>query len=277
VISCSSVQTAEIRSHYDVSTLFYRLLWGRHIHHGLWSGTETPGAAQQRLTETLAAEAAIRPGERVLDVGCGMGSSSIHLANQLDCEVTGVTISSVQWRWARCAALMHGARRRTRFICANAEQVTFPQEAFDVVWSVECTEHLYDKGRFFHRAAQWLRPSGRVAICAWLAGDTVNPLHREQVHDVCQGFLCPSLGTEDDYRRWMIEAGLKDVRVLDWTSSVARTWEICRDRVRRARVRWLAKVLDMNLVRFIDRFDTILEAYRTGAMRYGALIADKAT
>jgi tocopherol O-methyltransferase len=75
------VQTAEIRSHYDVSTLFYRLLWGRHIHHGLWSGTETPGVAQQRLTETLAAETAIRPGERVLDVGCGMGSSSIHLPN----------------------------------------------------------------------------------------------------------------------------------------------------------------------------------------------------
>jgi tocopherol O-methyltransferase len=271
------VQTAEIRSHYDISTLFYRLLWGRHIHHGLWSGTETPGVAQQRLTETLAAEAAIRPGERVLDVGCGMGSSSIHLAKRLDCEVTGVTISSVQWQWAKCAAFFHRARRRTRFLCTNAEQVTFPAESFDVVWSIECTEHLYDKGRFFQRAARWLRPSGRVAICAWLAGDTTSPAHRGQVHDVCQGFLCPSLGTEDDYRGWMIEAGLKDVRVLDWTSSVARTWEICRDRVRRTHVRWLAKVLDMNLVRFIDRFDTILEAYRTGAKRYGAFIADKAT
>jgi tocopherol O-methyltransferase len=183
----------------------------------------------------------------------------------------------VQWQWAKCAAFFHRARRRTRFLCTNAEQVTFPAESFDVVWSIECTEHLYDKSRFFQRAARWLRPSGRVAICAWLAGDTTSPAHRGQVHDVCQGFLCPSLGTEDDYRGWMIEAGLKDVRVLDWTSSVARTWEICRDRVRRTHVRWLAKVLDMNLVRFIDRFDTILEAYRTGAMRYGAFIADKAT
>jgi cyclopropane fatty-acyl-phospholipid synthase-like methyltransferase len=277
VISCSSVQISQIRSHYNLATLFYRLLWGRHIHHGLWAGKETPSAAQQRLTETLATEAAIRTGDRVLDVGCGMGSSSIHLAKRLDCEVTGVTISSVQWQWARCAAFVHRARSRTRFLCADAEQVAFPPELFDVVWSIECTEHLYDKGRFFHQAARWLRPSGRVAICAWLAVDTTNPVHREQVHDVCKGFLCPSLGTEHDYRQWMSEAGLTDVRVMDWTGSVARTWEICRDRVRRTRVRWLAKILDINLVRFLDRFDTILEAYRTGAMRYGAFIAHKAT
>ena len=235
MISCSSIQTAEIRNHYDLATLFYRLLWGRHIHHGLWAGMEKPGAAQQRLTETLAGEAAIRPGERVLDVGCGMGSSSIHLAKRLDCELTGVTISSVQWQWARCAAFVHLARRRTRFLCADAEQVTFPTESFDVVWSIECTEHLYDKGQFFHRATRWLRPSGRVAILHWLAGDTTKPAQHKQVHDVCKGFLCPSLGTEHDYRQWMTEAGLKDVRVMDWTSSVARTWEICRDRVRRTR------------------------------------------
>ncbi len=276
MISCSSVQKSEIRSHYNLTTLFYRLLWGRHIHHGLWSGTETPSVAQQRLTETLAGEAAIRSGERVLDVGCGMGSSSIHLAKRLDCEVTGVTISSVQWRWAQWAALVHRVRRQARFLCADAEQVALPPESFDVVWSVECTEHLYDKGQFFHRAARWLRPRGRVAICAWLAGDTTDPARRQQVHDVCEGFLCPSLGTEHDYRQWMSEAGLQTIRVMDWTSSVAQTWEICRDRVRRLRVRWLAKVLDINSVRFLDRFDTILEAYRSGAMRYGAFIAHKA-
>jgi tocopherol O-methyltransferase len=276
VISCSSVHKSEIRSHYNLGTLFYRLLWGHHIHHGLWSGTESPGAAQQRLTETLAREAAICSGERVLDVGCGMGSSSIHLAKRMNCQVTGITISSVQWRWAQWAALMHRVARRSRFLCADAEQVAFPIESFDIVWSVECTEHLYDKGQFLCRAARWLRPGGRVAICAWLAGETTDPAHRQQVYDVCEGFLCPSLGTEHDYRQWMSEAGLQNPRVLDWTSSVAQTWEICRDRVRRMRIRWLARVLDINSVRFLDRFDTILEAYRSGAMRYAAFIAHKA-
>jgi len=50
MISCSSIEKDVIRRHYDVSTFFYRLLWGRHIHHGLWDGNESPQQAAQQLT-----------------------------------------------------------------------------------------------------------------------------------------------------------------------------------------------------------------------------------
>ena len=53
MIACSTVEKRDIRSHYNLSTLFYRLLWGRHIHHGLWTADESPSVAQQHLTETL--------------------------------------------------------------------------------------------------------------------------------------------------------------------------------------------------------------------------------
>ena len=177
MIACSTVQKESIRSHYDLSTVFYRLLWGRHIHHGLWSEAELASNAaaktsvrrQQRLTETLAAEAGIRPGETVLDVGCGMGSSSIHLARQLACEVTGVTISPVQRRWAQCCARWHGVSSETRFLCADAEQIVLPPAGFDVVWSVECTEHLFDKPRFF-RAGRAVAEARRAHGDLRLAG-----------------------------------------------------------------------------------------------------------
>ena len=249
MIACSTVQKQDIRSHYDLSTVFYRLLWGRHIHHGLWPAEElaakrvatSPARAQQRLTETLAAEADIRRGEKVLDVGCGMGSSAIHLAAKLQCDVTGVTISSVQRRWAEWCARWHGVRNRTWFLCADAEQVAFPAEAFDVVWSIECTEHLFDKPRFFRHAKRWLKPGGRMAICAWLAGSGLDAKAQDLVHKVCEGFLCPSLGSREDYVRWTAEAGFKNVRYYDWTSAVERTWEICRNRVRRSGMCWLAR------------------------------------
>ena len=72
---------ASIRSHYDLATPFYRLFWGPHIHHGLWSSEDavreqphaTPLAAQEALTDALATLADIQPGQQVLDVGCGMG------------------------------------------------------------------------------------------------------------------------------------------------------------------------------------------------------------
>jgi tocopherol O-methyltransferase len=275
MIVCPTVRQQDIRSHYNLTTFFYRLLWGRHIHHGLWSGDESATVAQQQLTETLAREAGIRAEEKVLDVGCGMGSSSIYLASQLGCQVTGVTISQVQRRWAQCAARWHSVARQTRFLCDDAEQTTFAPQSFDVVWSIECTEHLFDKPRFFGRVGTWLRPGGRVAICAWLAGNKNDPESTLRVHRVCEGFFCPSLGTADDYCQWMQMAGLSHIRFLDWTTAVTRTWEICQERVRRTGVRWLARAVDQNQVLFLDRFEAILQAYKTGAMQYGCFIAKR--
>jgi tocopherol O-methyltransferase len=277
MIACSTVKKCDIRSHYNLSTLFYRLLWGRHIHHGLWTADESPAVAQQQLTETLAHEAGILRHDRVLDVGCGMGGSSVYLAKQLGCVVTGITISPLQRRWAQSTACLQRLPKRATFLCADAEQVTFPPASFDVVWNVECTEHLFDKPAFFRRSAQWLRPGGRVAICAWLAGDRTDANAVQQVHDVCEGFFCPSLGTQHDYAQWMQQAGFKICACHDWTTSVTKTWEICRDRVRKFGMHWLARAVDRNSVMFLDRFTTILEAYQTGAMKYGCFVAERAT
>lgn len=279
MISCPTVKKAEIQNHYDVATLFYWLLWGRHLHHGLWEGSESPQVAQQQLTETVARLAGIEHGERVLDVGCGMGGSSIHLSRRHQCQVTGITLSPVQRHWATMSARWNRAARNTDFRRADAEQVEFPAGTFDVVWSIECTEHLFDKPRFFERAAGWLKPGGRMAICAWLAADEpADAAAEKQVYDVCEGFLCPSLGSMADYAGWMRAAGLTVEHELDWTDRVAQTWEICMRRVERSRIRWLTgplRPLDRNMKLFLDRFETILQAYRSGAMRYGCLVAHK--
>ena len=277
MISCPTVHRSVIRSHYDLTTVFYRLLWGPHIHHGLWEGSESPRTAQQHLTETLSRHAGLCGGERVLDVGCGMGGSSIHLARKLGCRVTGITVSPLQRRWATLSAMGRRVSRLTDFQCVDAEQVEFSPETFDVVWSIECTEHLFDKEAFFRRAAEWLRPGGRMAICAWLAGDSLDSEDAvRQVYDVCEGFFCPSLGTGDDYQGWMSAAGLVPTAYEDWTDRVWRTWEICRQRVARTGMRRIARWIDPNMLLFLDRFETILRAYQTGAMRYGCFIAHKA-
>ncbi len=113
-----------------------------------------------------------------------------------------------------------------------------------------------------------------MAICAWLARE--EPCTSEdtrQLYQVCEGFLCPSLGTASDYQGWMRQAGLKPRAFVDVSEQVARTWEICARRVRRSGARWLARCVGPSMVRFVDRFDTILNAYHTGAMRYGCFVA----
>jgi tocopherol O-methyltransferase len=274
MISCPSIQKEVIRTHYDWSTLFYRLMWGPHIHHGLWTSDESPQLAQRQLTEQMAKLAGIERGQKVVDVGCGMGGSSIWLSQNLGCEVTGVTISAVQRRWATSAAGWSRAKPRPNFVQADVEEIEFPSASFDVVWSIECTEHLFDKPAFFRKAATWLKPGGRLAICAWLSGDDEQAAATQRlVYEVCEGFFCPSLGTQADYRQWFTDAGLQVQRTEIWTERVLKTWEICRERVARSKVRWLAKVLGRDHVMFLDRFDAILEAYQTRAMEYGCIVA----
>jgi len=280
MISATGITKRAIRSHYDLATPFYRLLWGPHIHHGLWDAGDfalAPRAAQLKLTDTLADLAHIRTGDRVLDVGCGMGGSAIHLAKSRGCHVTGITLSGLQRRWARTAAWWQGVAATTEFRRDDVETEVFAAGSFDVVWSIECTEHLTDKPRFFERVATWLKPGGRVAICAWLAAEdaAASEEKRRQVEQVCTAFLCPSLGSFSDYAGWMERAGLVVDGTYDWTDRVARTWELCESRVRAWGIDRLAPWIDPAQALFIDHFSTILGAYRSGAMRYGCIVAHR--
>src|SRR4030081_454548 len=91
-----------IVEHYDIVSPYYESLWGEHIHHGYWiRGDETKEKALSQLVEHLADTVRIERGSKILDVGCGIGGSSIYLAKKYKAEVTGITISPVQVEMAR--------------------------------------------------------------------------------------------------------------------------------------------------------------------------------
>jgi len=277
MISFAGVKKGEIRTHYELATLMYRLIWGVHIHHGLWNGDESPSQAQRQLIEHLLQSSGMPSGAKVIDVGCGMGGSSVHLAKHHNCDVTGITLSALQRRWARNSSWLQGVGGKTRFLRQDAESANFDENAFDFLWSVECTEHLFDKPAFFQRASRWIKPGGGAALCIWLAGDEPQtPQDIAQVEAVCDAFLCPSLGTVADYTMWLADAGMEVTDVCDLTSRVARTWEICIQRVRRTGTVWLTRLSGRNMVRFVEHFETLLHAYETGAMKYCSVVAKKA-
>ncbi len=252
-----------------MATPFYRLFWGRHIHHGLFKATESPADGQANLMDAVIREARPQGGERVLDVGCGIGTSAVHLAKTCGCHVTGVTISRVQQQWANFGALVNGVRPRTRFLAADAETIELTPGSFDLVWVIECAEYLFDKEAFAHRLADWLRPGGRAVVCAWETGD--GPLSDESqrlVYQVCSGFGYPSLSSGEEYRQWFAEAGLTVEHASDWTPQVTRTWEISWENAERSAVHWLARLVGRQRFPFWDHYLAILSAYRTGAMKY---------
>src|SRR5262249_16116102 len=142
----------KVREHYDRMSPYYRALWGEHIHHGYWiRGDESKEAAQLQLIEHLAQAAGIQRGARILDVGCGFGTSSIYLARKYGAQATGITISNVQVEMANKGAEEAGVN--AKFLFMDAEAMTF-EERFDLVWSVESISHYQNISSFFAAAAK---------------------------------------------------------------------------------------------------------------------------
>jgi len=272
----SPVNTNAIRSHYDRLSILYWWLWGEHIHHGFWRNGESPHQAQVRLIEELAERTQIRRGAKVLDVGCGLGGSSFWLARELGCSVLGITISPVQKRLAERRARSFGLRDRIRFAVSDANKLAFGTESFDAVWSIECSEHLFEKSGFIRNCARALRPGGTLGLCTWLAAEpssaAANPALMAKI---CSGMLCASLGTLNDHICWMNDSGFAEIRVDDVTRHVEKTWEICQNILRRPTVRAFLPLMGSQTRQFAMGFSEMSRAYREGAMRYGIFTAQK--
>jgi tocopherol O-methyltransferase len=266
----------DIRRHYDALCAAYFTFWGDHLHHGWFEGDEPASIAQEKLVRRLAGRARIPRGARVLDVGCGIGGSARWLARRLGCSVLGLTLSAVQVDVARRRARAAGLEERARFEVHDAARLDLAPESFDVVWVVECSEHLEDKARFVAECGRLLRPGGVLALASWLAADPPQDERRRRlVEAVCRGMLCPSLASRDEVVGWMRASELDPVVAEDVTARVERTWALCCEIVRRPAVRALIRFSRPSVGRFARTFPVMREAYAARALAYGLFAAWK--
>src|SRR3989454_3880109 len=152
--TAAEITPAQIKEHYDSLAFIYRTFWGDHIHHGLFlEGDESPDDAQVKLVDYCIQLLDLRGSEEVLDVGCGHGGTLLYLARRLDCTGTGLTISPKQARIARENADKANTDGKLRFIVDDADAFHFPTASFDLVWTMESSEHFFNKAQFFRTAA----------------------------------------------------------------------------------------------------------------------------
>ena len=280
MITPRHVPTVEaVGRHYDDLDVYYRDIWGEHVHHGLWeTGRESPDAACEHLIRVVADAAEIKPGMSVCDVGCGYGGTSRYLAKEYQAKVTGVTVSEAQFKFA--SEKTNGAGNPT-YLLQNWLTNPFPDASFDAVISIECLAHVPDKPKYFQEIARVLKPGHKAAIYAWLADPT--PTKWEERHllePICSEGRLPSMGSADDYRQMIADAGLTLERYEELSRKVRKTWWICARRLTgrlfTSPAYWKALFDSTNGNRvFAITLMRILAAYHSGAMEYGLFVMRK--
>jgi cyclopropane-fatty-acyl-phospholipid synthase len=154
--------------HYEVPAAFFELVLGPHLKYsaGLW---ESPGAdladAERAMLRLTLERALVEDGQRILELGCGWGSLTLHLAQQCpSSEIVAVSNSRSQRSFIEARAAERGLRNVT---VVTADMNTFeppPGRPFDRVVSVEMFEHMRNYGRLMQRIAGWLAPDGRLFV-----------------------------------------------------------------------------------------------------------------
>ena len=256
-----------VRRHYDSLAFIYHTLWGDHIHHGLFVDGDRPARAQLRMVEHCVSLLGTF-GRDVLDVGCGHGGTAVYLATRCGCQVLGITISEKQAHLARENATEAGVGSRVGILVADAEKFAYPEARFDVVWTMESSEHFANKGTYFQNASRTLRPGGRLLLSTWTGS-----MRSTQVREVARRFLCPQLWTSEQCESSITAAGLKVRTAEDLSRSVMRTWEICSQRAQAAKM--AVQLLPAAAREFVAGIEVILETYRRGELGYAVITAEK--
>jgi cyclopropane fatty-acyl-phospholipid synthase-like methyltransferase len=250
----------EVGRLYDQFTDVWAQALGGNVHLGVWpeDGTvASPGEAADLLTDLVADRLALRPGDRVLDVGCGNGHPALRIAARHAVHVTGITVSRHQLRQARQAADRAardaGERWSARFLFADAMRPPFPAASFDAAFADESLLHMPDRATVLGRLHQAVRPGGRLAVADLLLRGPVTGPAAAAVAATAEMFRVTSFATADDLRGLLERTGweLEDLTDIgdavrpsyDHVTSVMREFAAAADTPGSASIRAGADVI----------------------------------
>jgi cyclopropane-fatty-acyl-phospholipid synthase len=195
VINMPGRARRNVHHHYDHNAEFYRLFLDEDMQYScayFASEDVSLEEAQAAKKRHIAAKLDIRPGHRVLDIGCGFGGMALFLARNYGVHVTGVTLSTEQLTVARERAAKLGLSRLVEFRLEDYRRI---REPFDRIVSVGMFEHVGRPhySQFFSRLNALLADDGVALVHTIGRSQAPSPINVWIRQNIFPGAYLPSL------------------------------------------------------------------------------------
>lgn len=255
----------------------WREIWGPHIHHGYYENDSvTQLEAQEKLIVKLVNLLDLQPHRKILDVGCGMGGSSLYLAKHYQAEVIGVTLSTKQVAIAQQQAKFNGINQ-VQFRIDNALSLTTCEDnSMDIVWSLESCEQFFDKPLFIQQAFRVLKKQGLLMLATWCSDqeEYTSRLARKY-KKLCTAFDLPYMPTMDYYRSILELQGFMVQHCLDWSNQVKKSWDLGVSLASSYSFLKLLKMGGWRGLRFAKQIKLMRDAFHESRVKYGVFVVVK--
>jgi cyclopropane fatty-acyl-phospholipid synthase-like methyltransferase len=184
-------------------------------------------------TAEIAAQLALRPGERVLDIGSGIGGPARWIAAKFAVAVTGVDLTPEFCAAAEALNAATGLADRVTIIPGSALALPVPDNTFDAAYSQNVIMNIADKRRFYREAFRALQPGGRLALsnlCAGPVGEPYFPVPWATTRDTS------FLATPEEMRADLLDAGFAIADFRDITEATREAQRRTRERIDKGEV-----------------------------------------
>ncbi len=270
---------------YDRSSKLWEDVWGEHMHHGYYDPPDRQDhrEAQVDMIDRLLEFAGVESADTAVDVGCGIGGSSRHIARKFGAKVEGITLSTYQAGRGNELAEEQGLGDRCGFRVADALDQPFNDGQFDLVWSLESGEHMPDKKKFVEELVRVAKPGGTVIVCTWCHrdlddGEELGRKEKKVLKKVNRAYYLPEWCSVKDYVGLVEGTGEAEpgtVRTADWSHVIAPFWKAV---IRSAATpRSLVGILrsGFSTVRGAWAMLLMLRGYQLGTIKFGVITFKK--
>jgi tocopherol O-methyltransferase len=222
-----------IAGFYDRSSLLWEQVWGEHMHHGYYipANRTDHQQAQIDLIDQVLLWANVTHATKMVDVGCGIGGSSRHIARKFNCTADGITLSPYQANRGHELAIEQNIQSKCNFQVADALQMPFPNNTFDLVWSLESGEHMPNKKQFVSELFRVAQPGGKIIIVTWCHRDlnpnetSLSESELRLLRRINRAYYLPQWCSVHDYVNILNEFGATDIKRDDWSYIIAPFWK----------------------------------------------------